>query len=81
LTLEPASPLLELATPPETPASPPSTAPSTAPSPLSPPLAAPPSTVPPPPRASHQAGWDLCKSCRKHYHHKTYYHCWFCNFK
>jgi hypothetical protein len=24
---------------------------------------------------------DLCKRCRKHYHDRIYYHCWFCNFK
>jgi hypothetical protein len=49
------------------------------PPPASPPSAVPPS--PPPPRAPHQAGWDLCRTCQKHYHHKMYYHWWFCNFK
>jgi hypothetical protein len=32
-------------------------------------------------RKPHQESWDLCPQCRKHYHHKMYYHCWFCNFK
>jgi hypothetical protein len=51
----------------------------TAPSAASPPSAALPS--PPPPRTLHQEGWDLCMTCRKHYHHKMYYHCRFFNFK
>jgi hypothetical protein len=36
---------------------------------------------PPPLRAPNQEGWDLCMKCRRHYHHKMYRHCWFCNFK
>jgi hypothetical protein len=59
-------------------------APSTSPSPASPPPAAPISEAPPSPpphRASHQAGCDLCRTCQKHYHNRMYYHCWFCNFK
>jgi hypothetical protein len=36
---------------------------------------------PPLPRTPHQEGWNLCMTCRKHYHHKMYYHYSFCNFK
>jgi hypothetical protein len=32
-------------------------------------------------RKLHQEGWDLCLHCRKHNHHKMYFHCLFCNFK
>jgi hypothetical protein len=53
--------------------------PGTAPSLTPPSSAAPPSS--PPARTQHQAGFHLCKTCRMHYHHKMYYHCWFCNFK
>ncbi len=76
LKLEPTLLLLELAILFEMPAM----LPSTALSPVSPPPAAPPSAVPPSPpspRVLHQAGWNLCKTCRKHYHHKSYYYCWF----
>jgi hypothetical protein len=36
---------------------------------------------PPPLRTQHQADWDLCRQCRKHYHQKHFFNCWFCNFK
>jgi hypothetical protein len=29
----------------------------------------------------YQEGWELCQHCRKHYHRKSYFYCWFCNFK
>jgi hypothetical protein len=53
---------------------------SAAPSPPASPSSNTPSS-PPPPRAPNQEGWDLCMKCRRHYHHKMYRHCWFCNFK
>jgi hypothetical protein len=57
------------------------------PLPASPPLplrVAPPETTPsspPPPRTLYQEGWNLCLHCRKHFHHRRYFLCWFCNFK
>jgi hypothetical protein len=52
--------------------------------PLPPPPAAPPETMPPSPplpRMPYQEGWNLCLHCRKHYHQRRYFLCWFCNFK
>jgi hypothetical protein len=32
-------------------------------------------------KSTAPSGWILCLTCRKHYHDKMYYHCWFCNYK